>query len=705
MNIPTDLKAFNESGVSLESKSLGFFMKTFMVSIMNIIMLSSNCLFKLYLSEGTLFLSFFSDADVNQASDDFYGFYKGQPMNAKSLALGPRPTETVESSSDFTVPKIHMFGCFKDSTFKAMNVTKAMSLFMDHCAVFLALANPIKALNFGIELQHKIYSVALVPWKGQRRFKCTPGEERYGIVSSSSSSLSLPGSAISFQDLFAVKTVKFVSGFSFLDSCLDGPCEVFELNLGSRASSPLFMTQYVFHKDNDVFYRLDSSGTSSKFDESTFKRALSLVSSLSQKHFGIAIWPGIYYSKSSELFELGICGDKQILGLNTFSRDLQDAPDVESFLVTMCADYLDKTLNLGSLLVRYVSLRQPPNMDMCVECMSRGTLLCCDKCPRSYCLSCLDLDTMPETDIWECPKHRASSGAAAVGAAAAGAPAADTSKTLTCSTCACAIPQPDSEPKQFGLHKDKLSGLKRPRPVKPSAGAASAAAAASASSLAEAHDLSSWQFETAEPDVSLAQTDAYLMSMMPHAYGGDEYAGAGHFFAPAEYSGGAYSESGGQYGSEFSAEAKAKKPRPKAIKKPRKDEDNLLKQAFDVILETSPAVEIPTVYPVLHTPFFGMSADDTYKHFPSGMPYVRETVKQAILNKKFKIAKPGNGASAGGNVREIGPKISWLQRDLEVCALLGFCAHDVYELYLESDEQARQREGTSSRGVCFVFKK
>jgi hypothetical protein len=263
-----------------------------------------------------------------------------------------------------------------------------------------------------------------------------------------------------------------------------------------------------------------------------------------------------------------------------------------------------------------------------------------------------------------------------------------------------------------GVQKEKL---KRPRPIKPLEAQVS-------------DDVSSWQFDTT---LQQTESDSYLMSMMPHAFEGDyavaygsasgaasgaafegasgaaSEAASGAAYASAFASGGYCDSSGGYFGasSEHAHFGASKKPRPKSIKKPRKDEDNLLKQAFDVILETSPAVEIPSVYPVLPTPFFGMSADDTYKHFPSGMPYVRETVRQAILNKKFKIAKPGGGASAGGNVREIGPKISWLQRDLEVCALLGFCAHDVYELYLESDEQARQREGSSSRGVCFVFKK
>lgn len=695
MNIPADISAFNDSGLSLESKSIGFFMRAFMLCIMNTLLMSSNCLLKMYVCEGTFFLSFLSDADVTTISEDFYGFYEGNAMNAKSAALGARSSPTyAEQATDLLLPKVHVFGCFKDLMLKTMNSSKAMALFMDHCAVFLALANPSKSLTFGLELQFKMFNLVLSPWKGQRQFKCAIGEERYGSSRSSSSSSSSSSASSSsssdpsiiIKDLLAVSSIKFVPGYSILDSGIEGPIEVFELALGSRAASPIFMTQYFLNESTKTYYRVDSEIPSTKFDESIFKRALALVSDLTKKNFGTSIFPGIYYSKSNELFEIGMCEGTQILGLNIFSRDLKDAPDTESFLVSMAADFIDRAFNLGSALVRYVSLRQPPNMDMCVECMSRGTLLCCDKCPRSYCLACLNMDTMPEADSWECPKHTMVSAVAEASSYSACASSSSSAAACSCSS------KPAPEPLSFSaIPREKL---KRPRPQKPEAFKAE-----------ESLDVSSWQFDTSIQQSEYS--DAYLMSMMPHAF--DESvqqqaeggAGYGHMY-PESYAD-SYDLTSGHFSS--SSQGVSKKPRPKAIKKPRKDEDNLLKQAFDVILETSPAVEVPSVYPVLPTPFFGMSADDTYKHFPSGMPYVRETVKQAILNKKFKIAKPGGGASAGGNVREIGPKISWLQRDLEVCALLGFCAHDVYELYLESDEQARQREGTSSRGVCFVFKK
>ena len=717
MNIPVDILAFNEGQQTLEAKSLGFCLRSFMTLLMPVILHCSSCVLKIYMSESTLYLSFAGDgAFVTKIPETFYGLLNNKPMNekTKSLAIEPEASsggggcggcsgEDLELT-DLCLPKVHIFGCFKDAALTSLNVSKATALFMDYCGVFLALACPPKTINFCVELQHKVFSFTLSPWTGQRRYKCDIGDERYGTVCARESSSNYGN--FEFTDLLAVKHVKFTPGFSVLVTNIEGPSELFEICLVSRASSPLFLAQYYYDIESSVFLKASSPGplasgaaAGHKFDDSIFVRALGLVSNLCQKHFGIIIRPGIYYSRTSELFELGLSDGRQVLGLNTFSKDLKDAPDVELFLVNMIADFLDRAMNLGSALVRYVCLRQPPNMEMCVECMDRGSLVCCDVCPRSYCFRCLGISEAPSDEKWECPKH----------------------KPLELKPLELIA---DGPPKFDG--QQKVKGLKRPRPLSSGGGASGGGASGgysehSFSGLIGSDGNLDLEFDFA---ASGGDTDAYLKRMMPGAYadecygaapdsvaaGGGAYGGShgGGSYGGMAYSGGAYS--GGASGYDYSdgllrVSDAAKKHRPKTEKKPRKDQDNLLKQAFDIVLESSPAVEVPTHYPALPMAFFGMSADETYKHFPIGMPYVRETVKQAILNKKFKIAKPGGGAGAGGNVREIGPKISWLRRDLEICGLLGFCAHDVYELYLQSDQQALEREAMSSRGVCFVFRK
>lgn len=687
MNIPTDIIAFNASKITLEAKSLAYCMRAFMTIIMPIILSCSNCMLKIFMTDGVLYYSFASDSETQTIGEGFYGLFNNKPMNELSrsisgLDVGGGGGSGGASSAIAPEPRSFVFGSFCDAGLSSLTVSKATSIFMDHCAIFFAMVCPTTTVNVCVDLQHKNNSFSIGPWSGQRRFKSVHGEERYGSTGT-------------FTELLSIKELKFTPGFSILDSGKPGPTEVYEISLVSRASSPLFMPHYVL--DKGIYVRSNSPGPVVKFDDTIFVRALALVSAICQNNFGISILPGFFYSRSSELFEFGLCEGKQVLGLNTFNKDLKEAPDAELFLVTMCADFLDRALNLSSALVRLVCLRQPPNMDMCVECMGRGTLLCCDKCPRSYCLGCLGLLDMPSEQTWECPKHKplAASASDSASASAAQAPHA-------------------FAPQAFAQEPPK--GLKRPRAKQP-----------------EVSDPTSWTFET-------SGNEEYLRSMMLHAYegvGASDYGGAAYGvedFGGASYSGphstsayasasygpaaasSAFSGHGGPYGFGVpggydssggygSLEHKHKKPRPKPPKKECKYQDNLLKQAFDTVLQTSLEVEIPLVYPALPVPFFGMNADDTYKHFPTGMPYVRETVKQAILNKKFKIAKPGGGATAGGSVREIGPKISWLQRDLEVCALLGFCAHDVYELYLQYDQQAEERKGTSTRGVCYVFKK
>ena len=55
--------------------------------------------------------------------------------------------------------------------------------------------------------------------------------------------------------------------------------------------------------------------------------------------------------------------------------------------------------------ISFVSLggSEMSNDDMCAVCGDGGDLLCCDTCPQSFHLGCLDLETYPEEEAWVCP--------------------------------------------------------------------------------------------------------------------------------------------------------------------------------------------------------------------------------------------------------------------------------------------------------------
>jgi len=46
------------------------------------------------------------------------------------------------------------------------------------------------------------------------------------------------------------------------------------------------------------------------------------------------------------------------------------------------------------------------NFDECQSCGDGGELLCCDYCPRTFCLPCLDMRKAPSKGLWRCPCHR-----------------------------------------------------------------------------------------------------------------------------------------------------------------------------------------------------------------------------------------------------------------------------------------------------------
>lgn len=51
-----------------------------------------------------------------------------------------------------------------------------------------------------------------------------------------------------------------------------------------------------------------------------------------------------------------------------------------------------------------VKIHDDENVGLCVECreMPEGAVVCCDGCPRSFCLPCLKLENAPAEDPWKC---------------------------------------------------------------------------------------------------------------------------------------------------------------------------------------------------------------------------------------------------------------------------------------------------------------
>ena len=685
---------FNRPASSLESKSAEFCMTKIMTLIHPIISASKNCLLRFVASKDSEdllicfnFLSDFPEKPLLEpflAESGFYGYFFDliavEPLNEASDALSQSMYMSKNIGGTFT-PTCHIFGSFAHSS-----CSKLKTLFNNFCMPLLASISPSWPINFSTLLEDESIQLSLDPWQGQRMYKKTSDEPKYiSVLLDGSVSVQNAGSVpmLPLQKNTLIVQQTSHSSSTFAPFSLPLPTTLFDFFCAgpTRTSSPIFLQPYV-EKSEGLFIR------QTQLDSSTVAAPIDVVLSCINDFLSSdqTFLPGIFSSPTSLLFEIGASPNFDlVLGLN-LTAFKKSHPDIRQ-LKLLAADFLDRYLDLNSSLFTKVLLAPPKgieNMEFCHACTHYGELLCCDECPRSFCIPCSGLSKLPTSSSWSCaicapPKPFLSA------AVSASVPAASSS-----------------------------SSFKKPIPRVLKVAAPVAAHVVASPIAADPFSDSGYQ-DYALLDAAAAA--ANLSTNFDEMWGLEDSINLG-LSGPSALSGpsGLSGFSGGASSAESNAAAAfmdhheslsglllAEDTSSKS-KKRRLDSSfggasfgsgggyNTFYYAFREILDN------PGMYPTdqvrsfqstssmpdLEIPFFnGIKAS----RLDSSQPYDHEWLSSKIANNSNHFAKPPPGATRGGHFRVTESKIPFLIRDLNLCAQIGFSPMDIFNIFSAKDEK------------------